>query len=289
MTQPAVSLQIKALEEQLGVKLFERVNNKLTLTSIGQALSPCATEILHAEADALQLLEELKGISKGKLVVGTNTTGGMYVLPPILRAFKEEHPGFDITLQIDATDRITERVAQNVIDVGFVGGPIRDSRFTVESIFQDELVIIASPSHPAALMSNIGLEDLAEYPFILPEVGSRTRMLVERAFRDANVIMQPKMQLIGTEAVKKAVEANLGVAAVSRYSVLREVHLGILKILELSDRRLLRPLDMLYRKGKYFSPAADEFMKFVRDYTRTRLPAALNQIQSLAAGGTDPN
>jgi len=278
MTQPAVSLQVKALEKQLGVKLFERVNNKIALTSIGQALVTSAAAVLHAEQDALQLLKELKGTSKGQLIVGTNTTGGMYVVPPILRAFKEEHTGFDITLQIDATDRITERVSQNVIDVGFVGGPIRDSRFTVEAIFQDELVVIASPSHPAAQMDRISLQDLAEQPFILPEVGSRTRILVERAFRDAHVVLQPKMQLVGTEAVKKAVESNLGVAAVSKYAVLQELRLGILKTLEIPDLRLLRPLEMLHRKGKYFSPAANEFIRFVRDYARTHLVAALTEF-----------
>ena len=137
--------------------------------------------------------------------------------------------------------------------------------------------MIASPSHPAAQKDCTRLEYLAEQPFILPEVGSRTRMLVERAFRDANLVLQPAMQLSGTEAVKKAVESNLGVAAVSKYAVLLEVRQGVLQILEVQDLRLLRPLEMIYRKGKYFSPAAGEFINFVRDYAQTYLPAILDE------------
>lgn len=274
MTQPAVSMQVKALEKQLGVKLFERVSNQLALTEIGRALFQSAAAVLHAEDVALQVLEEMKGTSKGRLTLGTNTTGGMYVLPPILRAFKENHPAFHIVLQIDATDRIADRIAQNIVDIGFVGGPLQDGRFSTETIFQDELVPIVSPSHPLAHASG-SLEDLAQQPFIVPEMGSRTRRIIERTFKEAGYDIQVAMQMPGTEAVKKAVEANLGVAVVSRYAVLREARLGALCIPQVEGFPLWRPLEMVYRKQRYFSPAATEFRNFVRRYAEKDLAGSL--------------
>ena len=268
MSQPAVSLQIKALEQSLGLRLFERVSNRLTLTQAGEALYHSATTMLSAEDEVARTMAELAGATRGKLVVGANTTGGMYILPRVIRDFRKTFPETEIVLHIDGTERLCERVQQNVIDLAFVGGPIEDSRFRVEHLCLDPLALIFSPAHAFAGRESIPLLELAAEPFVVPEPSSRTRLLVERSLRERGLTMKIGQQLTGTEPVKKAVEANLGVAMVSSHAVEREIaagHLGTARVADLDPRRYL---EMISRGDKYFSPAGMRFREFVTAYLR---------------------
>src|SRR5579859_2754821 len=139
MTQPAVSLQIQALERSLQVKLLERVNQQFVLTEAGQALYQCALPMLNAEKEAERVLAEIRGATRGRLVVAANTTGGMYIVPPLLAEYKEQHPDSELLLQIDATDRLIERARQGIIDLGFACGTIAQPELTVETIGVDRL------------------------------------------------------------------------------------------------------------------------------------------------------
>jgi DNA-binding transcriptional LysR family regulator len=264
LTQPAVSLQVRALERSLGVRLFDRSGGRLALTPAGEALLRSATTILNAEGEARRAIDELKGASAGRLIVAANTTGGMYFVPRLLAAFRAEAPKVQIELDVDATDRICERVAQGTVDVGFVGGPVDDGRLTVEPIAEDRLVLVAAPGHPAAAgRPRITPADLAAEPLIVPEAASRTRMLVERRLREAGLPFRPAAQMVGTEAVKKAVEANLGIAFVSRFAVEAELALGRLAALEVEGFAIVRPIVMIYRSERYFTPVAARFRMFV--------------------------
>ncbi|HEY8476506.1 MAG TPA: LysR substrate-binding domain-containing protein [Chloroflexota bacterium] len=266
MTQPAVSLQVRALEKSLGVKLFDRSARKLELTSAGEALFRSAGAILHAEDEALRVIAELRDASKAKLLVGTNTTGGMYVLPRILRAFRAAYPEVKLVLDIDATDIICERINEKILDLGVVGGPLVDRRLTVESIVDDEVVLIASPDNPLAAKGRITPPDLVGQPLIVPEPRSRTRQVVEQSLREVGLSVRPAMQLVGTEAVKKAVEANLGVAFVSVYATECEVAQGTLRVIPVEGLRIRRPLVLVYRSTKFLTPSAKRFRHFVRSY-----------------------
>lgn len=272
LSQPAVSLQVRALETSLGVKLFDRTGGKVALTEAGEALLQSATAMLHAEDEARRALDELRAASKGKLIVGTNTTGGMYLLPRILRAFRAEHPEIEVVLDIDATEVICERVTQNMLDLGFVGGPTEDRRLTVEPVVPDTVVLIASPDNPLARLEQVTLGDLVAQRLIVPEPRSRTRRLVERHLREAGLNVRPSIQLAGTEAVKKAVEANLGVAFVSSFAIALEERYGVLQRLELADLRIERQLEMVHRSRKYFTPATRALHQFLRAYVAERLP-----------------
>ena len=266
LTQPAVSLQIKALEKGLGLPLLERGGPKLLLTQAGEALYRCAVSILHAKDEAERAIAELGAATKGKLILGANTTGGMYLLPRIVRAFKEKYPETEIIFQIESTEWLYEKILQNVVDMGLVGGPTEDRRFGVEPICLDHLVLIVSPSHPFARNGRVSLKDLKTQPCILPLQGSRTRQLVERKLKDAGVTLRVIMQLPGTEAVKKAVEANLGIGFVSQYAVERECSVGDLKIIAVEKIELTRHMELIYRKQKYFSPVAQRFREFTISY-----------------------
>ncbi len=281
LTQPAVSLQVKALEKDLGLPLLERGGPKLRLTQAGEALYRCAVSILHAKDEAERAIGELSAATKGKLILGANTTGGMYLLPRIVRAFKERYPQTEVLFQIESTEWIYEKVLQNVVDMGLVGGPTEDRRFGVEPICLDQVVLIVSPSHHFAGLTKISLRDLKSKPCILPLQGSRTRQLVERKLKVLGVTLQVVMQLPGTEAVKKAVEANLGIGFVSRYSVENECALGNLKILAIERVDLTRRMELIYRKQKYFSPVAQRFREFVHTYAHQHLNPPRRNVERM--------
>ncbi|MBI4496981.1 MAG: LysR family transcriptional regulator [Chloroflexi bacterium] len=290
LTQPAITLQIQSLERDLGLKLFERVGNKLRLTDAGQALYKSAGTIILAEDEARKIVAELRSASRRRVVVAANTTGGMYALPPILLAFGQAHPDVAIGLDIESSEQIIERLLQNGVDVGLVGGPMEDKRIVAEPILKDELAVIVSPAHEAAQHSRMTLGDLAMYPLVMAEPRSRTRMLIERTFRAAGLRVQPSLQLTGTEAVKKAVESGLGVGIVSKFSVERELYLGVLKAIEIEGVQLVRPLELIHRKGRRLSHAARLFRSFALEYARREfgplsdLYASVTKVYTEATG-----
>jgi len=266
LSQPAVSLQLKALEKELGVSLFERGGPKLRLTQAGEVLYRSAVSILHAKDEAERAISELRDGTTGRLILGAGTTGGMYVLPRIVHAYKQQWPETEIVFHIGTTDQILEKLLQNVLDMGMAGGPIEDRRFVVEPVCTDELVLIAAPSHPIASLGKVTLKELGGVPFVFPEAGSRTRQLVERKLREAGVPLKIAMQLPGTEGVKKAVEAGLGIGMVSRYAVETECQTGVLRAVPVTGFRLSRTMNLVYRSQKYFSPVGERFREFAKSY-----------------------
>lgn len=273
LSQPAVSQQVKALEQHLNVKLFERAGQRLFLTEAGEAIQAHARAMLTAHAEMEQVLAQLRG-SRGRLALGANTTGGMYCLPPIARAFRESQPEAELTLHVEATSRICDRLMQNFIDVAIVTGPVQDERFAVRDLCQDELALIASAAHPFARRKSVTHEEVAAEPFVLYAAGSRTRKLIEQAFAERGARLNVAMQLESTEAVKKAVQANLGVAMVSRHAVQLELASGELVRTAIDGLAIRRPIHTLHRKGKHLSPLASRFLSFAADYARENLELA---------------
>lgn len=182
---------------------------------------------------------------------------------------------------IGTTDQILEKLLHNVVDMGVAGGPIEDRRFVVEPICTDELVLIAAPSHPIAALGKVTLKDLGGVPFVLPEAASRTRQLVERKLREAGVPLRIAMQLPGTEGVKRAVEAGLGIGMVSRYSVETEFSTGVLRHVPVEGWGLTRSMNLVFRSQKYFSPVGERFRDFAKGYGRDHLtpPEAIPRIE----------
>ncbi len=271
LSQPAVSLQIKALEKELGLALLQRGGSKLRLTQAGEVLYRAAVSILHAKDEAERAITELRDGTKGRLILGAGTTGGMYVLPRIVQAYKGLWPETEILFHMGTTDQILDKLLQNVLDMGLAGGPIEDRRFVVEPVCADELVLIAAPSYPGVARGKVALKDLAGLPFLVPEAGSRTRQLLERKFREAGVPLRVAMQLPGTEGVKRAVEAGLGVGMVSRYAVESECQAGVLRRVPIESWRLTRTMNLVYRAQKYFSPVGERFREFAKSYGKAHL------------------
>jgi len=291
LSQPAVSLQLKALEREVGLPLFERGGPKLRLTQAGELLLRSAVSILHAKDEAERALGELRGGTRGRLILGAGTTGGMYVLPRIVQAYRKLWPETEMVFHIGTTDQILEKLLQNVLDMGVAGDSVEDRRFVVEPICTDELVLIAAPSNPLASLGKVTLRDLGGLPFVVPEAGSRTRQLVERKLREAGVALRIAMQLPGTEGVKKAVEAGLGVGMVSRFAVEAECLAETLRVVPVEGWRLTRAMCLVYRTQKYFSPVGERFREFAKTYGAQHLagpPREARQTRPRAPGDQRP-
>lgn len=262
MSQPGASLQVKALERHFGVRLFERTATGVRLTEAGAIVLDAADAILNAADRMERLVAEVRGARRGRVVIAANTTGGMYVVPPIIAAFREHQPEVDLHLQIEPTELIYERLDQSIVDVAVVGGPTDPERFMVRRLCPDQLVLISHPRHPLAQRSALDLHEVARAELILPEHGSRMRALVEQAFREARIAVRPRMVVSGTEAIKRAVASRLGVGFVSAYAVVDEVRGGVLRVLSLTDGPLSRDYEIITRKERYVSPALQSFVDF---------------------------
>jgi DNA-binding transcriptional LysR family regulator len=260
MSQPAVSQSVRALERGLGMKLFEWTGQRLLLTQAGEAIRGPVERMLALGAEIEQALAELRGPSAGPLSLGANTTGGMYVLPEIVRAFRARHPDAQLTLQIESTNRIVDRVMQNFIDIAVVTGPLSDARLTIVDLYRDELLLIVSPSHPFAGRPSVSPREAADARWVFYTPESRTRALVQSAFEHLGLRIAAAMQLASTEAVKKAVEAELGVAMVSSHAVRRELTLGALASVPVQGLQIRRPIHALHRREKRLTPLASRFL-----------------------------
>jgi DNA-binding transcriptional LysR family regulator len=264
MSQPAVSQQLRALEHQLGAKLFEWTGQRLLLTEVGAAVRPHAEAMLAlADEIALAVAELRLPADRGALSLGANTTGGMYIVPELVRGFLAEHPHAQVTLQVEHTNRIVDRILQGFVDVALVTGPLVDERLAIRDVASDELVTIASPAHPLAARTSVSVAEVAAAGWVLYAHGSRTREVVRGAFAQRGHKLNVVMQLSSTEAVKKAVESNLGIAMVSGHAVARELALGALVALSVEGLSIRRPIHLLHRGQRRLTPLAASFCAFV--------------------------
>lgn len=276
LSQPAASLHVRSLERELGVRLLERAARGLVITEAGDAVLAATTTILHTLEQMEQAVAELRGARRGRVLLGANTTGGMYVAPRVIAAFRAEQPEIEVALQIESTERIYERIGQSILDLAIVGGPADAERFEVQRLCADKLVLVAHPQHRLAGRGPLQLAEIAREDLLLAEPSSRMRQLVEAVFREAGLAIRPHLVLSGTEALKKAAEASLGIAFVSAYAVDREVGAGALRVLALADATFRRDYEIVTLKGRYLTSAITSFVQFALEYGEAYLvPPAL--------------
>lgn len=266
ISQPAISQQISALEQYLGVKLLERTTRKVTLTEEGKILYQYALQISQLFDEAERAISEFTGMVKGVLRIGASLTIGEYLLPNIIGEFKAKYPQVQIMLDVFNTKRIVQSLLQQDIDVGLVEGPVNSEELTVKPLMEDELCVIVSHKHPLAGRSSVSLEELACFPFVLREKGSGTREVMEEALRKAG--WDPKdmivnLELGSTEAVKAAVEANLGITILSKRTVRKELQLNVLKVLSIEGLEIKRKFYLVHNPKKHRTPAMEHFLDFL--------------------------
>jgi DNA-binding transcriptional LysR family regulator len=268
MTQPAVTFQVRQLEEYFNTRLFDRTHNRISLTDAGERVYEYAAQIFELYAKMDNAVRDMTGEISGVLIIGASTTIAEYMLPALLGDFKKKYPDVNVHLKVSNSDGIVHMVENNDIDLGVVEAPVLNKNLVVENCRNDSLVAILPPQHALAGMSKIRLQDLQNHAFIAREEGSGTREVIEEYLADAGLKatdLNIAMELGSPEAIKGAVEAGMGVSIVSEVTINKELQLGTLVALEL-DPPLERPFSFVHQKQKFRQRAMDELLEFARAY-----------------------
>jgi DNA-binding transcriptional LysR family regulator len=265
LTQPAVSRQVRELERHFGVELFEQIGKRIHPTEAGETLYTYTRQIFHLLDDLEVEINQIKGLKAGHLRIAASATAGTYLLPPLLGHFKRQYPGVEVTLEINNSQQVEQRlILHQRIDLGVIERPVGDESLHSEAFDADELVVIVSPDHPFATKKAITAAELEGERFIFREHGSGTRMLLEEEFTRANVKVRPVMELGSTAAVKQAVAAGLGISIVSTRSIRLEAEAGLIKSLRCPDLHLTREILFVHHKDRRLSRAAAAFREILR-------------------------
>ncbi len=265
LSQPGVSHQVKALSAAIGAPVFEEIGRQIQPTEMGRLLYEHASLILSEFEAAGRAIDELHGLERGQLRLVGDTTVGIYVLPDVLGAFKQTHPGIVLRLDVGNRQHVYERLLTNEADFAVVGRTwLRpDVPLTVRPFMPNELIAIAAPGHPLAGANRVSLARLADEPFILREPGSGTRETAEEALAKTGRPVQVAMELAHNGAIKRAVARGLGVAILSRYAVSVELRLGVVVELPVTGFPLRRQWHLVYPRDRRFGPVGEAFLSFV--------------------------
>jgi DNA-binding transcriptional LysR family regulator len=271
MTQPAVTFQVRQLEEQFNTRLFDRTHNRISLTEAGKRVYEYAHRIFDLYSEMDNAIREMTGDVSGVLMIGASTTIAEYMLPALLGDFKKKYPDVNVQLKVSNSDGIVHMVENNVIDLGVVESPVLNKNLVVDVCRIDQLVAVVSPQHPLAENESVRLEALLEYPYICREEGSGTREVIEDYMNEMGIHesqIHLSMELGSPESIKGAVEAGMGVSIVSFATVQKELKLGTLVVLTL-EPSLDRPFSFVHQKQKFRHRAMDELLEFARGYCKS--------------------
>lgn len=272
MTQPAVTFQVRQLEEHFNTRLFDRTHNRISLTDAGKSVYGYADRIFELYSEMENAVREMTGEISGALTIGASTTIAEYMLPTLLGDFKEKYPDVTIHLKVSNSDGIVSMVENNTIDLGVVESPVGNKNLVVETCKRDQLVAIVPPGHILATKGAVQFSELLEFPFICREEGSGTREVINDYLHQiphCGSSLKIAMELGSPEAVKGAVEAGMGVSVVSRATIQKELRLCTLVELNL-DPPLDRPFSFVHQKQKFRLRVMEELLEFARAYCDTR-------------------
>ena len=262
MSQSAASGALKELEERFNMQLFDRVGKRLQINSSGLAIQPKAEELL---VRAEELEESLRGSAEvGNLRVGATMTVGNYLLIDLIAGFSQQYPSTNISLEVSNTANIAERVINYEFDIGLIEGEVNRKEIDVIPWRDDELVVVCSPQHVLAKKGNKGIsrEELLSIDWIMREKGSGTRQTFERAMYGVLQDLNYVLELEQTEAIKRAVVLNMGVACLSKLSVAEELKQGKLVELNIPERNFKRYFYVILHKDKYISPGVEKWLDY---------------------------
>jgi len=264
MTQPAVTFQIKQLEEQFNTRLFERGHGRISLTPAGEIVLEYAEKILALSSELETRIGEMTGQMRGPLMVGASTTVAEFMLPRILGEFNSLYPQVRTRLTVANSESIETRIVEHGLDVGLIELETRNPNLEAEFCCEDELVVICTPDHPLKGLASVGAKALLDYEYVSREPGSGTREVTDAWFREAGVEperLKTQMELGSLEALKGVVGTGLGFAVVSRASVGRELQLGSLVAIPLQPA-LTRRISVVFPKERFRSRVVGTFIEF---------------------------
>jgi DNA-binding transcriptional LysR family regulator len=265
LSQPAVSQQIHALEEELGLRLFDRSGTRTSLTPAGKLLLKYAERSAHVLEEAKAALARLDGEISGELRLGASTTVAQYILPRILGAFLKDNPKVTLSVVSGNTEEIVALLLRESILLGMIEGPPLSKEVHVEKFLDDRMLLIAPASHEWAGVESVPLQALADVPLLLREQGSGSRRVVEQAIRKAGLPLsrlQIRMELDSTEAIVSGVEAGLGLGFVSEWAIGKALRLGTLALIRVENLEIHRDLTLIRKLGPAPEGVAAAFQRF---------------------------
>ncbi|HWZ83316.1 MAG TPA: LysR family transcriptional regulator [Terriglobales bacterium] len=259
-TQPAISSQIRALEEEIGARLLDRSGGRVSLTVAGKLFFKYAEETLEERKAIFTAIAETEHVPRGAIVVGANEGTCLHILPEVFAQFKRNYP--DVAVNIKRSDyaKILESVSDNSVDFGVVSLPVTDNRLECVPIHRDELVVITAPKHPLASKKSVKVAEVAAYPLVVPK-GGHTRDALETLFYDLHLKPHYAMELDSSELLKRFVAADVGVGFIARSNIQEDIRANALAALALSDAQIRRDLALVFRKDKSLSRAAKAFIE----------------------------
>lgn len=270
MTQPAVTFQIRQLEDQFDTRLFDRTHNRVSLTEAGHATFEYAEKIFEKYSEMENAVREITGNISGSLTLGASTTISEYMLPALLGDFNKENPEVLLRLRVSNTEGVVSMIENNVIDLGIVEGPVTNKNLLVEICQKDDLVVVVPTNHELTKLKKVSVEELLKYPFICREEGSGTRNVIAGYLQSEGVskhALRACLELGSPEAVKGAIEAGMGISVLSSVSIAKELELGILKSIPL-DPPLNREFSFVRQRQKFRVRTMEELLDFARNYCK---------------------
>lgn len=262
ISQPSISQAIHEIEDEIGVILFDRIGKKLFLTEEGHVYLNYSRRILNLYEESIKTINDISESKKGKIKIGASTTIGIYILPDIIKGFLQANKEIEISLSVDNTIKIEKMILENKIDFAYIEGKSCFEEIVKKEIWEDELIFICSAVHPWNKKDILSKEDISNEKLIMREMGSGTREIVESFLENNNIEYNIFMELGNTEAIKKSVEANLGISCLSVRSVHEKIQTGDLKGIRIKDKNITRKLSLIHHKDKFFNNNMKSFIDY---------------------------
>lgn len=276
LTQPAISAQVVALETALKLKLFDRVGKTFSITEPGRVVLKCAQDI-HLRVGQMQReLEDIGDLTAGTLRIGASLVVGAYLLPEIMVRFRNQYPLVELVIKVQPARQVIDLLLRGELDIGVIGEgtPVSDERIAVKPFMQDEMVVIAHPSDHIADVERMSPNELSQRPFVIPARDSASGEYLLDHVRAAGISLHSVLEFGTVGAVKRSVEAGMGISIVSRYAVSRELQEGRLQTVPVTGLNLERHVSLCWHHAKPFSRMTTAFVRFIQKDVKTAFPGA---------------
>jgi LysR family transcriptional regulator, low CO2-responsive transcriptional regulator len=271
-TQPAISAQVRQLEQELNTTLFERLGTKIALTTAGKIFAEYAEKILNLRRSAQDTINELERVPRGELVIAANEATCIYVLPVVFSEYKKQFPNVQLSVDRSYGSRVVNAVLDNLADFGITQLPVQEKRLQVARIHSDEIILLLPGKHPLTGKKQITPRDVVGHPLLLPKSGT-TRARLNAWLEPVEDEIQTSMELDSTEMIKRFVMAGLGLSFLAASHCREEISTGRLSSASLGPEPMLRTVGLIYRKDKALSKAALGFIQVILEHAGNEGPA----------------
>jgi DNA-binding transcriptional LysR family regulator len=268
-TQPAVSISIRRLEEEIGAPLFDRSQKAPTLTEVGQIIHEYAQRIIALRDQAQNAVAEMSALERGRVRIGANESTSLYLLPHVILEYREQHPHVKVEIYRQVSERMPREVLDRNVDFGLMALEPSDRDLDAFPVLKDELVLILSPKHALATRKSVSIKELGKESFLAHNVKTASRLKVIEAFAKHHTPLNISLELATVETIKRFVRLKIGLAFVPRMCVREELERGTLATVPVRGLTYHRTLWVAHRRGATFSHAAAEFLRLLRRHAET--------------------